>query len=556
MTNLKKLLLCTLLTTGGQMASAQTANFGYFSYQGNDSRFAAQIDHNNQYLNPIVSGYYPDPSVCRVGDTYYLVNSSFSYFPGVPIFTSTDLVNWHQMGHVLDRKSQLPLAGQNVSQGIFAPQITYNKRNKTYYMTTMNMGIGDVFYVKSQNPAKGWSEPIHLKKGGMDTSFFFDNDGKAYLVYNSNPFGKQKYEGEMAIHMNEFDWKGDSVKLKTYELVRSGTHCIKDPVWIEGPHLYHIGKYYYLMAAEGGTSTNHSEVIFRGKSVYGPWEEFEGNPIITQRDLTDANRENPVICTGHADLVQAKDGQWWAVFLGCRPYDGSLYNTGRETFLLPVTWRNGWPMILEHAKAVPTVVNKKGLIPTENNYVTGNYAFTDRFDGGKLDYRWIFLRNPDMNNFQLNGHGITIKALPTNIKEKDSPAAVFYRQKHETFTAETEVDFAPTSDNELAGFTLFQNGNYNFVFGKTLIDGKPALTLSRTEKETVTVGTTFLSDAKANKPIKLKIEGNGKYYSFYYSTKDNEWETLAQGVDATNLSTDKAGGFVGTEIGLYATAKK
>ncbi|WP_370459920.1 glycoside hydrolase family 43 protein [Bacteroides sp. 519] len=540
------LLACNVVT-------AQTARFSHFTYNGNDARFDKTIDRNNQYFNPILAGYYPDPSVCRKGDTYYLATSSFSFFPGVPIFTSKDLVNWTQIGHALDRDSQVSLHNLGVSDGLFAPSLTYNKKNDTFYMLTMNMGKREVFFVKTKDPAKGWSEPIRLKAGGMDASFFFDNDGKAYIVYCTLPIGGQNYQGEMAIHMNQFCLSGDSVLGNKTELIRGGTHIEREPQWIEGPHLYHIGKYYYLMCAEGGTRSQHSEVIFRSKTLSGPWEEFEGNPILTQRNLTNAHRPDIVTSTGHADLIQTPKGDWWAVFLGCRPYEEDFYNTGRDTYLLPVKWENNWPIILDAGKAVPTVVNKKGLQPSGTHF-TGNFTYTDRFESNKLDTQWIFLRNPQPDFYSLVGNGISLKSLPVNIMQKESPAAIFHRQQHTSFTAETEVIFTPQSEKNLAGFVLLQNEEYNFVFGKTMLNGKPAITLSRTEKTTIVIGSVILSDDQASQPVKLKISGNGRYYNFYYAVEDGKWQPIAQGVDAVNLSTDRAGGFTGNVIGLYVSS--
>lgn len=550
----KKILSIMLLLAGCSAAIAQSAKFSYFSYNGNDERFYKEINHKNQYFNPILAGYYPDPSVCRKGDTYYLVNSSFSFFPGVPIFTSKDLVNWKQIGHVLDRDSQLSLQQLGVSEGIFAPSITYNEKNKTFYMITMNMGKRDVFFVKSKDPEKGWSEPISLKAGGMDASFFFDKDGKAYIVYCTRPIGGQNYQGEMAIHLHPFCLEGDSVIGKRHELVRGGTHIEREPQWIEGPHLYRIGEYYYLMCAEGGTTVNHSEVIFRSKNLMGEWEAYENNPILTQRDLKDTTRKDIVTSTGHAALIQTPEKDWWAVFLGCRPYEDDLYNTGRDTYLLPTKWENGWPVILDAGKAVPAVVDKKGLQPINNSNLTGNFTYTDKFEGDKLDMRWIFLRNPVPDSYSLRGNGIVLNALPANVLQKESLSAIFRRQQHTLFTAETEIVFAPQSNKELAGMTLLQNEEYNFVFGKTLINDKPAITLSRTEKTTVLIGSAILTGDEARQPLKLKISGNGRYYSFYYSTDGEQWHTIARNVDAANLSTNRAGGFVGAVIGLYATS--
>ena len=555
---MKRSLMLVFTMLSALVLSAQTAHFSYFKYEGKDARFEKNIEAKKQYINPVVSGFYPDPSVCRVGDTYWLVNSTFAYFPGVPIFKSHDLVNWHQVGHVLDRESQLPLKGADIGKGgIYAPQISYNPKNKTYYMTTMNMTTFQVFYVKSKNPEKGWSEPVQMKRGGMDTSFFFDTDGKAYVVYNTRPNGGAKYEAQTAIHMNEFDWKADSIKSKTYELT-TGSSCIEHPTCIEGPHLYKVGKYYYLMCAEHGTGFTHSEVIFRSKSVFGPWENCPNNPILTQRDLPDHQRQDAVTCTGHADLVQTKEGDWWAVFLGCRPYkidtstwEPDYYNTGRETFLLPVAWKDGWPVILEKGKAVPTVVNKK----LEEQQV-GNIVFTDKFSSNQLNLRWIFLRNPNMSNYDWkSGTGITLKADTANIYGKESPTAILCRQKNLAFSAETEVNFTPCNNQELAGLVVFQNNENNFVVGVTLLDGKPSLTLTRTEGgKQVLVASAGLLDVK--QPVRLKVDANGRSYTFSYALANGVWQTLAKGCDGQNLSTKVAGGFVGTTIGLYATAKK
>lgn len=548
----KVLMLSAVLAFGGAVSvMAQQAQFKYFSYSGNDERFSKTIDHNSQYFNPILSGFYPDPSLCRKGDTYYLVNSSFSFFPGVPIFASKDLVNWRQLGHVLDRESQLPLGNQRVSGGIYAPAISYNEKNKTFYMITTNVGRGN-FYVKTQDPEKGWSEPIYLPKvGGIDPSFFFDKNGKGYIVNNDAPSGKPRYEGERSIWIHEFDVKGDSVVGEQKEILRGGTHVQKDPIWIEGPHLFRVGKYYYLMCAEGGTGAWHSEVILRAKNPMGPWEEFtEGNPILTQRTGLDPNREDIVTTAGHADIVQTPKGDWWAVFLACRPYDGDLYNTGRDTYLLPVTWKDGWPTILEKNKPVPTVVDKQGLLAgTGDKELTGNFSFTDNFDGDKLNMRWMFLRNPS-EFYSLGADGLVLTASPNTIAERKSPSAVFCRQKHTAFTAETEVTFEPKAANELAGITLLQNEEFNFVFGKTILDGKPAVTLARAENGVSPIGSAFL---KENGAVRLKVCGNGRYYDFYYAEAEQDWQLIARGVDAVNLSTNRSGGFIGACIGLYAT---
>ncbi len=548
---MKKLATLSLSLAFAAMVQAQTAEFGYFKYAGNDARFNVAIDKTHQYYNPVLAGFYPDPSVCRVGDTYYLVNSSFTFFPGVPLSTSKDLVNWTPAGHVLDRPSQVPLKGQHVSGGIYAPAISYNKKNKTFYMITTNVGAGN-FYVKTKDPSKGWSEPIYLRKiDGIDPAFFFDDNGKGYIVHNAPVVGKADYEGQRAIRCFEFDVKGDSIKGDFKEVLRGGTHVQKNPIWIEGPHMFKKDKYYYLMCAEGGTGAWHSEVILRSKNPMGPWEECPNNPILTQRTGLDPDRKDPVSSAGHADLVEDGKGNWWAVFLACRPYEDDMYNTGRDTYLLPVTWKDGWPEILAKNTPISSVGEKAGLKPAEKNEFSGNFSYTDNF--GSMDSRWMTLR--DFVPFFEPGtdkRGIKFNILPGNIYQREPMSALWTRQQHGTFTAETSLDFTPRNEKEIAGLALLQKEDHNFVLGKTMKNGKLMLTLTRAEKNNALIASAFIKPGT----LRLKIEGHDRYYDFYYAEPGGTWQLLAKGVDASNLSTQKSGGFLGACIGLYASSNK
>ena len=548
MKQLAILSLSCMLAAGAQ---AQTAQFDYFKYAGNDSRFNVEIDKTHQYYNPILAGFYPDPSICRVGDTYYLVNSSFTFFPGVPLSTSKDLVNWKSAGHVLDRPSQVPLKGQHVSGGIFAPAISYNKKNKTFYMITTNVGAGN-FFVKSKDPSKGWSEPIYLRKiDGIDPSFFFDDNGKGYIVHNGPVVGGADYEGQRSIRCFEFDVKGDSIKGDFKEILRGGTHVEKKPIWIEGPHVFKKGKFYYLMCAEGGTGGWHSEVILRAKNPMGPWEENPNNPILTQRTGLDPNRKDPVSSAGHADIVEDGKGNWWAVFLACRPYEEDMYNTGRDTYLLPVTWKDGWPEILAKNTPISTVGEKAGLKPAEKNEFSGNFSYTDYFES--INPRWMILRNYEPFFVKgTNSKGIKLNLLPGNIYKRDPMSAIWARQQHGTFTAETEINFTPRNDKEIAGLALLQKEDHNFVLGKTMKKGQLMVTLTRAEKNNVQIASATIKGGK----LKLKVEGHDRYYDFYYAVENGDWQLLAKGVDASNLSTQKSGGFIGAVIGLYASSNK
>ncbi|MBO7371451.1 MAG: glycoside hydrolase family 43 protein, partial [Bacteroidales bacterium] len=327
-----------------------TVLFDNYSYEGCDDFYAQNPLPGDDYVyNPMLAGWYSDPSMCSNGQgDYFIVTSTFSFFPGVPIFHSRDLVNWEQIGNVLDRPEHLPrLDGQRVSGGIYAPDIKYNPHNKTYYMITTDVGAGN-FFVKTQDPWGDWSDPIYLPEvKGIDPSFFFDEDGRAYIVNNDDaPDGKADYSGHRTIRCIEFDVANDRTIGERKVIVNKGSRPEQEPIWIEGPHLYKIDGTYYLMCAEGGTNINekHSEVIFKGKTPFGPFVSYEGNPILTQVGL-DPARPNPIICAGHADMVQDANGQWWAVFLADRPYRNDAENLGRETHMLPVTWTaDKWPV--------------------------------------------------------------------------------------------------------------------------------------------------------------------------------------------------------------------
>jgi beta-xylosidase len=534
--------------------NSQTADFHYFQYKGQDASFEQAINNRHQYFNPVLSGFYPDPSVCRKDSDYYLVTSTFSYYPGVPLFHSTDLVNWVQIGHVLNRPSQLQLkAGIRLSGGIYAPTIRYNKFNDTFYLiTTCTDGIGN-FIVKTKNPKENnWSDPVPLRFGGIDPDIFFDDDGKAYIVHNDEPAGKPEWDGHRAIWLRQFSVEGDSVFGEKKLIVDGGTDKAKHPVWIEAPHLYKVNGHYYLMCAEGGTADQHSEVIFRADNIFGPYIPWKNNPILTQRDLPE-NRKNPVTSAGHADLIQTAAGDWYAVFLACRPYEGNYYNTGRETFMLPVTWVDEYPVILRAKEAIPSVVSKANLRPDAKSD-KGNFTWKDDFDGEKLGDRYVMLRTPSDDKWWKIANGtLTLRSTRSTIYEPAQPAFTGIRQQHLTFSAQAKMDFSPDNEGDMAGLVCYQREKHNFVFGKTTDgNGTYYLVLKSAGGEINTVAQAEIPLPAVEKAVTLKVEGKRDKYSFFYSFDDGTtWETMAEDVDAKNLSTQAAGGFTGTIIGCY-----
>lgn len=550
-------LFSIMMLVSCQSPQTNTATFSYFEYRGMDDRFDKEFDPNNQYLNPIFSGFYPDPSICRKGNDYYLVHSSFSYYPGVPIHHSTDLVNWTQIGHVLNRPSQLKVDSIRLSGGIYAPAIEYNKYNDTFYMiTTCVDGIGN-FIVKTKDPMLGdWSDPIPLPNvGGIDPSLFFDEDGKGYIVHNDAPEGTPEWEGHRAIWIHDFDVETDKTFGERKVILDAGVDRSTKPIWIEGPHIYKVNGKYLLMAAEGGTSVNHTEVILSADNVKGPYTPNKNNPILSQKGMPEP-RLDIVTSVGHADLIDTPEGDWYAVFLGCRPYKGNHYNTGRETFLLPVRWENGFPIILDKDVPVPTVVDKKGLKPQEN-FFTGNFTWIDQFDSDKLDLKWMFIRNPRGDWWKLGSNSLTLDLLDKNIYEIDNPAFIGRRQQHLAFEAKTEMTFMPQNEHELAGVVCYQKETNNIVFGKTLEDGNVVLVVTQTQNNEKSTISYTIPDKYKLAPITLKVLAKTDAYSFSASfDKGATWHAVAENIDATFLSTESAGGFTGVMLGMYATSDK
>ena len=529
------------------------AVFDWFEYTGRDEVFATSLPQDS-YRNPILAGFYPDPSLCRVGEDYYLVNSSFAYFPAVPIFHSRDLVRWTQIGHVLDRPSQIKLDSLGVSRGIFAPTIRYHAG--VFYMVTTLVDGGGNFFVTATNPAGPWSDPVWLSEiDGIDPSFLFDDDGRAYLLNNGPPpDGRPLYDGHRAIWLQEFDLASQRPMGQRTIIVNGGVDLSTKPIWIEGPHILKKDGWYYLIAAEGGTAEGHSQVAFRSRSVRGPYVPCARNPILTQRTL-DPNRPHPVTSTGHADFVATPDGAWWSVFLGCRPYAGNLYNTGRETFMLPVTWTEDGPAILPDGASVPFTVPGPRLpaVPDPKIPLTGNFTWRDEFDGPRLAFAWNTLRNASEPCYDLGARGgsLTLRARSVSLRDPDQPSFVGRRQQHARFTTTAAV-LVPEAAGVSAGLTAFQNESHHFFLAVQVHAAKTEVYLERVAGAAPETIASVEVPVTAGEPVLLRIEGDGRDYSFACATSAGAWTSLMDKVDGSILSTSVAGGFVGTYLGLHA----
>lgn len=547
--------------TSASVASAAEPVFHSFEYKGNDAYYSDNPLKSDEFYSPILQGCYPDPSICKKGKNYYLVCSSFAFNPGVPIFHSRDLVNWKQIGHVLERPEQLDVRQSGIAMGIYAPTIRYNKHNDTFYMITTQFsgGFGNMV-VKTKDPLKGWSDTIKLDFGGIDPDLFFDDDGKAYIVHNDAPV-KELYGGHRAIWIREYDVENDKVVGEPKMIVDGGVDITKKPIWIEAPHIYKKGGMYYLMCAEGGTGGAHSEVIFKSKNVMGPYVPAEKNPILTQRHLP-PNRPNKIDWAGHADLVEGPDGKYYAVFLGIRPNVADRVNTGRETFIIPVDWTGEWPVYeggleplpvkYKMPKGVKNMTGKKGFFPN------GNFTFSDNFKSKKFDMTWVGMRGPISEFTEFVNGGVKIAPMSVTIKEARPVSAIFRRQQHNDFTATTSMTYTPESESDLAGLVCYQSESYCYTFGVTKKDNSYYILLEKTQgdRETKKPVSEIVASEKISlrQPIMLRVKAEGEDYTFSYAIgRNSKFKDLAT-VPGDILSTNVAGGFTGAFIGLYATS--
>jgi xylan 1,4-beta-xylosidase len=494
------------------------------------------------FRNPILSGCYPDPSICRVGEDYYLVTSTFEYFPGLPIFHSRDLTHWTQIGHVLDRASQLDLDEIRPSGGLYAPTIRYHK-GTFYVVNTLVDGKrrSGNFLVTATQPQGPWSEPHWLEDSdGFDPSLFFDDDGSVWFTANRLN-EKGYYTGHTEIYLREIDvWNKKFVGKEI--ILWDG--AVKGAVWAEASHIYKANGYYYLLVSEGGTAHHHAVTIARSKNITGPYEPNRGNPILTHRHL---GLDYPIVGTGHADLVETQNGELWLVLLAMRPYGGYYYNLGRETFLAPARWEEGWLIISPGTGRVES----EYLSPNLPEYVFEASPPRDDFDHTTLAYHWNFLRTPREDFYSLTERPgfLRLRLRPQKLSEQTNPSFVGRRQQHIDFTAQTEFEFTPQSNNECAGLALLQNKDFYYLFVVTRTTETVVRLIKRSHGEAKTL---------AERPIStdiytLKVTAHEQDYSFYFSM-NNQWHRLAENVDGRILSTPVAGGFVGAYIAMYASS--
>ena len=481
---------------------------------------------NTEISNPILRGMYPDPSICRVGSKYYLANSTFTYVPGIPIFESDDLINWKQIGHILERESQLDLKDMEVSSGIFAPTLRYHKG--IFYMITTNAGRGGTFYVTAKEPQGPWSEPVFLKDAeGIDPSLYFEGD-KCFYV--GQRFKKDaKYYGDCEIWIQELDLERGCL---TGEAHAVWDGAAKNAIWPEGPHLYRKDDWYSLMIAEGGTAHEHSVSVARSREIFGPYESCKNNPVFTHRHL---GEKYPIQNIGHADLIEMEDGSWYAVMLGTRMLDGRSA-LGRETFLVPVIWENDWPVFYAGEGKVPV---------TDTTF--GNKREKRICWEQDLDLSCVMLRKQlPKERYHMENGRLYLQCGRDALSGTGNPSYIGVRVEEYNFSLETGMCFTP-EDGEEAGLIYFYNAENYLTVSVCGADKQPVVKITKREKGNETI---LFREACVPGSYRLRIEGKqGKMTCFLNQ------QCLTEQIPLEAMTTEEAGGFVGCTMGVFAVAE-
>lgn len=481
------------------------------------------------YQNPVIPGFYPDPSVCRVGKDFYVVNSSFEFFPGVPIFHSQDLVHWEQIGHCIHRNAQLNFTkGRQNNTGIFAPTIRYHQG--IFYMVTTNIVCdGDDsqnFYVWSNDPSGEWSDPIFLGTPGIDPSFFFDDGGKAYYIGTHN-----------GIYIHEIDLKQGKI-VGARQDVWKGT----GGSYPEGPHIYKKDGWYYLLISEGGTERSHMITMARSRHIFGSYEPCPSNPVMTNRSLG-----LPIESVGHADLVQDQDGYWWAICLGTRTFSyPPKHNLGRETMLVPVEWGSDWPVFGNNGRVEEQF--EVSHLPSNQAPNAKKGDFCDRFSESTLDFSWNFIYNPEDALWSSGAEGLQLYGNDKALNQADTIAWIGRRQQHHNCVAKVSLQFDCQQEGEEAGITIFTNNRHHYEAALTQKDGKRKLIFRRQ------IGSLWKIENEidyAYDTVELELKADKDFYVLSYISAHGMAVEIGRG-EVQYLTTEVGGHFTGNYIALYA----
>lgn len=492
--------------------------------------------------NPILTGFSPDPSIIRAGEDYYIATSTFEWWPGVHLFHSRNLTDWEQIPSPLRRLSQLDLTGDPTSGGVWAPCLSYD--GEYYYLvyTDVKTKKGRFYnthnYVVSTKDIYGeWSDPVYLNSIGFDPSLFHDTDGKKYLINMVNGF-----KGILVQEIEKDTFQLIGERKKVYD--GSGIGCT------EGPHMYHIGDWYYLIVAEGGTGYDHCVTMARAKSVWGPFETMPDNPVLTS-DKTDMSALQKC---GHADIVDTPEGDWYMVHLCSRPLKGQKWCTlGRETAIQKVRWdEDGWLRLEGGGKFPKSEVEcsiKDDIIEKQS------LDIIEDFDDENISTHFSSPRNSyyDFTDLQSRKGYLRLYGHESmNSLHKVSLLAT--RQRTFDVTVSTKMDFNPEHEQQMAGLTYMYDAMNFYLLAKTkTADGQDILVLLKSDGGVITDECEPVA-VHEGKEIELRAEiteGQSVQFAYRYETTE-EWQHIGEALSTELLTDEHCRGFTGAHFGLYA----
>jgi xylan 1,4-beta-xylosidase len=486
------------------------------------------------FQNPILPGFNPDPSICRVGDDYYLVTSSFVWFPGIPVYHSKDLVNWELIGHGINRPDQLNFDGLKDEKGIWAVTIRYH--NGLFYLITTCSDCGGNFYITAEDPKGSWSDPVWLKDApGIDPSLFWNDDGKCYYIGNTWSF-KSSWPSQVAIWLQELDLKRNEFigerNILTYGHANNAAYA-------EGPHVYKIDTKYLLLASEGGTNTFHAITAHHSDSLKGPFVADKINPVLSHRQL---GSDYPIQAVGHADLVQTQNGEWWSVVLGKRIVNNQISLT-RETFLCPVKFENGTPIFNPGFGKILTEQPRPNLpwTPVKTD------PLRDNFDMDCLALKWHFVRNPPDNFYQFSNDQLILNLRPEVADSMVNSAMIIQRLINPEFSTTTKMTFKTTKTNEQAGIIIYRS-NFNYY---ALLKENSAMVLIKNSRGKKEVIARIPYDLPF---VFMKVDGNNLTAQFSFGDSPDRMSNIGDRQSLTLIAEGNGNRFNGPGIGMYATS--
>lgn len=519
----------------------------------------------NKIINPIIPGFYPDPSICRAGDDYYIACSSFEMSPGIPLFHSKDLAHWEQVCNVLIPDNGFHMEKNSGVGGIMAPTIRYH--NGTFYILCANFSDKGNFIVTAKDPKGPWSAPHWLTDvPGIDASLFFDNDGKVYVIGTGDVWENEGGRMERGIWLAEYDIENFKLKSEPVTIFNSALRGGASP---EAPHLYHVGDFYHLIIAEGGTEHYHAVMNARSKKIFDFYERNPANPVFTHRHM---GFKSPIINVGHADLVELPDGSWYAVMLASRLIDGECKNLGRETFICPVEWERDWPLFSPKTGRLEWEYDAPECLPwIEIDRKNTRYDFNH----DEFEFEWVNWGVPYEDFYKIEDSKLYLQCKRQRLDENVMPMSFGNNTSKEHFASmfaqrQCAMDETVTAKlsfmaqgNESAGLAIIQAMNHQIHVERVCVDGKQLVQCIATAAEYNTApyfpgftsenSRTIIAQKEWNcSDIIIQIEMKHEDFTVRVGNTEEDLEVLTT-IDGRIINPEKVGCMTGTLMGVFAS---